>query len=114
MSGLPSATVIFGAGGHGGGVPQADITCARSVGLTDMEGGWRIVYSTGAMPFRASKCPIKRASFAVTVYPSLYLSELHSKVASLTLVSRVLRSGAVNAGFIGSTSVAADAMASLH
>jgi len=45
------------------------------------------------MPFRASKWPMKRASFAVRVYPSLYLSELHSSVASLILVSTVLRSG---------------------
>jgi hypothetical protein len=79
-----------------------------------MEGEWFSVYSTGAMPFRASKCPIKRASLAVTIYPSLYLSELHSTVASLILVSRVLRSGDVNAGLIGSINATADATASLH
>jgi hypothetical protein len=53
------------------GCAKADITGARSVNsnLTDMRGraGHPVsVYSTGAMPFRASKCPIKRASLVVT------------------------------------------------
>src|SRR5262249_16945549 len=66
------------------------------------------------MPFLASKCPRKRASFAVNVEAVLYLSELQRTVASLILASTVLRSGVVNAGLIGSINVTAEAIAFLH
>jgi hypothetical protein len=46
-------------------VPKADITRRRSRARDDYY--HRSVYSTGAMPFRASRCPMKRASFAATV-----------------------------------------------
>jgi hypothetical protein len=91
--------------------PGAYIVCGTWGSLTFT----RItVHSCGLIPLWASRWPMKRASLAVTVKPSLYLSVLHSAVASLTLASTALRSGIVNAGFIGSINVTADVMASLH
>jgi hypothetical protein len=51
---------------------------------------------------------MKRASYAVTVWPSLCLSALHCTVASLTLVSTELLSSVVNICCIGSINVTAE------